>query len=191
MDYIQVTKDNIENEHICCAISNNKDIQVSSKKNWLSTGFDDGLVFLKSTQRRTLYIDEFTNNSSTRFSNKMKKDLTVKIPENFKANVFSLDIVSADVNIEGLNTIDFELNSVSGNPVISFASQPHEIETDTVSGNIQLVLPADISGYSISNESVSGSINTNDFGNTLYYGDGYTRIEHDAVSGNLTLEKAE
>ena len=140
---------------------------------------------------RTLYIDEFINNSSTRFSNKMKKDLTVKIPENFKANVFSLDIVSADVNIEGLNTIDFELNSVSGNPVISFASQPHEIETDTVSGNIQLVLPADISGYSISNESDSGSINTNDFGNTLYYGDGYTRIEHDAVSGNLTLEKAE
>lgn len=57
MDYIQVTKDNIENEHICCAISNNKDIQVSSKKNWLSTGFDDGLVFLKSTQRGKCFIE--------------------------------------------------------------------------------------------------------------------------------------
>lgn len=32
MEYIQVTKDNIEKEHICCAISNNKDIQVSSKR---------------------------------------------------------------------------------------------------------------------------------------------------------------
>ena len=32
MQYIQVTEENIENEHICCAISNNKDIQVSSKK---------------------------------------------------------------------------------------------------------------------------------------------------------------
>ncbi|WP_277752816.1 hypothetical protein [Finegoldia sp. BIOML-A1] len=28
MEYIRVTKDNIENEHICCALSNNKDIQV-------------------------------------------------------------------------------------------------------------------------------------------------------------------
>ena len=32
MEYIRVTKDNLEKEHICCAISNNKDVQVSSKK---------------------------------------------------------------------------------------------------------------------------------------------------------------
>ena len=32
MEYIKVTSENIEKEHICCAISNNKDIQVSSKK---------------------------------------------------------------------------------------------------------------------------------------------------------------
>ena len=32
MEYIRVTKENLEKEHICCAISNNKDIQVSSKK---------------------------------------------------------------------------------------------------------------------------------------------------------------
>ena len=30
MEYILVTKDNLEKEHICCAISNNNDIQVSS-----------------------------------------------------------------------------------------------------------------------------------------------------------------
>lgn len=35
MEYIQVTDENIEKEHICCAISNNKDIQVCSKKSWL------------------------------------------------------------------------------------------------------------------------------------------------------------
>ncbi len=29
MDYIRVNKDNLEQEHICCAISNNKDVQVS------------------------------------------------------------------------------------------------------------------------------------------------------------------
>ena len=35
MEYIRVTKENIEKEHICCAISSNRDIQVISKKNWL------------------------------------------------------------------------------------------------------------------------------------------------------------
>lgn len=28
MEYIRVTKENIDKEHICCAISNNRDIQV-------------------------------------------------------------------------------------------------------------------------------------------------------------------
>ena len=37
MEYIRVTKENLEKEHICCAISNNKDVQVSSKKAWLPT----------------------------------------------------------------------------------------------------------------------------------------------------------
>ena len=57
MEYIQVTSENIENEHICCAISNNKDIQVSSKKAWLSERFEDGLVFLKSVERGKCFIE--------------------------------------------------------------------------------------------------------------------------------------
>lgn len=57
MDYIKVTKENIEKEHICCAISNNNDIQVSSKKAWLNDRFDDGLVFYKSTERGKCFIE--------------------------------------------------------------------------------------------------------------------------------------
>ena len=57
MEYIRVTKENIDSEHICCAISNNKDIQVSSKKDWMIRCFDDGLVFLKSTQRGKCFIE--------------------------------------------------------------------------------------------------------------------------------------
>lgn len=57
MEYIKVTKENIEEEHICCAISNNKDIQVSSKKAWLLDRFDDGLVFLKSIERGKCFIE--------------------------------------------------------------------------------------------------------------------------------------
>ena len=49
--------DHFEKEHICCAISNNKDVQVSSKKAWLAERFDDGLVFLKSVERGKCFIE--------------------------------------------------------------------------------------------------------------------------------------
>ena len=57
MEYIRVTKENLEDEHICCAISNNKDVQVSSKKAWLADRFDEGLVFLKSAERGKCFIE--------------------------------------------------------------------------------------------------------------------------------------
>lgn len=57
MEYIQVTKENLETEHICCAISNNRDIQVSSKKAWLADRLDEGLVFLKSVERGKCFIE--------------------------------------------------------------------------------------------------------------------------------------
>ncbi len=57
MEYIRVTKENLEKEHICCAISNNKDEQVSSKKAWLSDRFDERLVFLKSVERGKCFIE--------------------------------------------------------------------------------------------------------------------------------------
>ena len=57
MEYIRVTKDNLDSEHICCAISNNNDVQVASKKAWMSQRFDDGLVFLKSTERGKCFIE--------------------------------------------------------------------------------------------------------------------------------------
>ena len=57
MDYIRVTKDNLEKEHICCAISNNRDVQVSSKKAWLAERLEEGLVFLKSVERGKCFIE--------------------------------------------------------------------------------------------------------------------------------------
>ena len=57
MEYIKLTPDNLEKEHICCAISNNKDVQVSSKKAWLAERLNDGLVFLKSVERGKCFIE--------------------------------------------------------------------------------------------------------------------------------------
>lgn len=57
MDYIQLTPDNIEKEHICCAIAGEKDVQVLSKKQWLSERMKEGLVFLKADIRGKCFIE--------------------------------------------------------------------------------------------------------------------------------------
>lgn len=57
MEYIRVKKDNLESEHICCAISKNTDVQVTSKKEWLAERFEDGLVFLKSIECGKCFIE--------------------------------------------------------------------------------------------------------------------------------------
>lgn len=57
MEYIRITKENLDKEHICCAISDNKDIQVANKKAWLAERFDDGLVFLRSVERGKCFIE--------------------------------------------------------------------------------------------------------------------------------------
>ncbi len=45
MDFIRITPENLAKEHICCAISNNGDCQVASKKAWLAERLKEGLVF--------------------------------------------------------------------------------------------------------------------------------------------------
>lgn len=57
MELVKLTHENIEKEHICCAISSNKDVQVMSKKNWLKDRLDEGLVFLKCDVRGKCFIE--------------------------------------------------------------------------------------------------------------------------------------
>lgn len=57
MELIRITHDNLETEHICCAIANNKDCQVLSKKAWLKERIDEGLVFLKGNVRGKCFIE--------------------------------------------------------------------------------------------------------------------------------------
>ena len=57
MELIRITHENLETEHICCAIANNKDCQVLSKKLWLKERLDEGLVFLKGNVRGKCFIE--------------------------------------------------------------------------------------------------------------------------------------
>lgn len=57
MELIKVTRENLESEHICCAIAGNKDYQVRSKKVWMESRFNEGLVFLKGDVRGKCFIE--------------------------------------------------------------------------------------------------------------------------------------
>ena len=54
MNYILITKDNIDKEHICCAMSNK---QADMKKMWLKARFDEGLVFYRRVDRGKCFIE--------------------------------------------------------------------------------------------------------------------------------------
>ena len=54
MDYIRITKENIDQEHICCAMSGKQSL---AKKEWLKQRFDEGLVFYRSRERGKCFIE--------------------------------------------------------------------------------------------------------------------------------------
>lgn len=54
MNYIRITKENIEKEHICCAMSGK---QSAAKKEWMTERFDEGLVFYRSEERGKCFIE--------------------------------------------------------------------------------------------------------------------------------------
>ena len=54
MDYIRVTRENIDKEHICCAMSGK---QSFAKKEWLKQRFEEGLVFYRSAERGKCFIE--------------------------------------------------------------------------------------------------------------------------------------
>ena len=54
MGYIRITAENIDKEHICCAMSGKQSI---AKKEWLKVRFAEGLVFYRSTERGKCFIE--------------------------------------------------------------------------------------------------------------------------------------
>lgn len=54
MNYIRITKENIDKEHICCAMSGK---QALAKKEWMKQRLDEGLVFYRSQERGKCFIE--------------------------------------------------------------------------------------------------------------------------------------
>ncbi len=56
MRYIRITKENIDSEHICCAMSGKQSV---AKKAWLKERFAEGLVFYRSEERGSASSNTF------------------------------------------------------------------------------------------------------------------------------------
>ncbi|MEK4029545.1 MULTISPECIES: GNAT family N-acetyltransferase [Bacillaceae] len=58
MEFIQISKNNIETEHICCALGAKQyENAVTEKKNWLTERMDEGLVFYRLDERAKVFIE--------------------------------------------------------------------------------------------------------------------------------------
>ncbi|MCY8934376.1 N-acetyltransferase [Bacillus atrophaeus] len=58
MGYIELTKDNIDDNHICCALGAKQyENAVNDKKNWLRDRMADGLVFYRLNERAKVFIE--------------------------------------------------------------------------------------------------------------------------------------
>ncbi|MDE5671261.1 MAG: helix-turn-helix domain-containing protein [Eubacterium sp.] len=154
--------------------------------------------------------------SGFKASNPKNKELTVRLPQNLILNELEIDCVSADSNIKGIAANSFDVDTVSGNinadgkfndididgvsansKIITHAAL-REFDSDTVSGDCTVFVPADIGGFTINCDTVSGEVYTNDFkvtsikqshGNGTYvYGDGSSEIKVNSVSGDFQID---
>ncbi|QUI23120.1 YoaP domain-containing protein [Vallitalea pronyensis] len=58
MEYVTITKDNIDDEHICCAISDKKSVEgYAAKKAWLKEQLDKGYTFNKLNVRGKVFME--------------------------------------------------------------------------------------------------------------------------------------
>ena len=58
MNYIHITQENIDQEHICCALgAKSYETAVLEKKQWLRQRMDDGLVFYRLNERAKVFIE--------------------------------------------------------------------------------------------------------------------------------------
>lgn len=112
--------------------------------------------------------------------------------ENCTVETMNMETASGDVRITGsLNTLDCDAASAKIHAVLN--NVPSRLDMETMSGDLELTLPAD-AGFTLNLDSLSGSFST-DFQTKMVSknhvaGDGACRIQISALSGDVTIHKA-
>lgn len=113
--------------------------------------------------------------------------------ENCWIGDIDLDTASGDILLSG-GVMNVDCDAASANCTLVLENTPRSIEVDSASGNLDITLPEDC-GFTVSMEGLSGHFSsdfptTSKNGNHIY-GDGSCRIDVSALSGNVTIRKAQ
>lgn len=136
---------------------------------------------------------------------------TVSGSQNIRVSAQELEIdsVSGAVSVEGdYETVDAETVSgdlhfegsfrrgaadgVSADVTLRLTRQASDLELNTVSGHVRVILPADTAGFTVDADSLGGDVDVKGFSfdhtSTNRWGDGSMTVRFDGVSGKLTME---
>ncbi len=112
--------------------------------------------------------------------------------QNAIADCLDFDSTSGDCKLAGGRILDIDADTASGRLTIDAEKDLRSIDFDTISGDLQLFLAADATGFTADFDSVSGKFSTplpttEKEGHRLF-GDGALRIKMDGTSGSLTIQ---
>ncbi len=146
------------------------------------------------------------------------KSLTIYLPRDFTADKIDIQCISSNIDISSVSAVktnietvsgncnlsgsisEVDFESVSGNLNFAAVSAPLSIDIESVSGDANVTVPADISGFIINYDTVSGDILADDFslgkitahgGGNRVYGNGALEISYSGISGDFEIVKAE
>lgn len=113
--------------------------------------------------------------------------------ENCTIGELDIDTASGDIEFYGaLQSLDFDAMSAKLTAVLT--NLPRSLDMDTMSGDMDLTLPADC-GFTVSSDGLrsrfESEFDTQTRENRHVYGDGSCRIDISAVSGNVCIRKGE
>lgn len=59
MQILSITPDNLDQEHICCAIGNDKENtrRAQTEKDWMKARYEEGLVFKRLNARGKVFVE--------------------------------------------------------------------------------------------------------------------------------------
>ncbi len=157
-----------------------------------------------STASADVVIEEITSNEVD--INSASGEVELKVSDAEKVDV---ENVSGDINVFASNVNKVDIDSISGKtsvdgdysqlnvtsisgeiaPVVNSAN----VDIETVSGEVNLKVAEDISGFKVDYESVSGKFNSEFAGGSsdgiFMYGNASSQFDIESVSGSISIEK--
>lgn len=111
--------------------------------------------------------------------------------ENCQIDKLDADTASGDIFFSGtLEELDFDAASAHFTGILQ--NVPRQIDTDSMSGNLELTLPEDC-GFTMNLDALSGNFqsdfSTECYGSTYKHGDGRCHINVNAMSGDVKIHK--